>query len=97
MEKAKGNYITDEDEVNNWADGLTVAERQAVIDEVEAGVERITKDYFYPKTFHEFLDGNGRDRLFLPIRQKILSINYMAISQVEVSTIDKTGMDINTS
>ncbi|MBA7657490.1 hypothetical protein ES703_65428 [subsurface metagenome] len=94
MEKAKGNYITDEDEVNNWADGLTVAERQAVIDEVEAGVERITKDYFYPKTFHEFLDGNGRDRLFLPIRQKILSINYMAISQVEVSTIDKTGMDI---
>jgi len=94
LEKAKGNYITDEDEVNNWADGLTVAERQAVIDEVEAQVERITKDYFYPKTFHEFLDGNGRDRLFLPIRQKILSINYVAISQVEVSTIDKTGTDI---
>ncbi|MBA7516386.1 hypothetical protein ES705_08434 [subsurface metagenome] len=94
MEKAKGNYITDEDEVNNWADGLTVAERQAVIDEVEAQVERITKDYFYLKTFHEFLDGNGRDRLFLPIRQKILSINYMAISQVKVSTIDKTGTDI---
>jgi hypothetical protein len=97
LEKAKGNYITDEDEVNNWADGLTVAERQAVIDEVEAQVERITKDYFYPKTFYEFLDGNGRDRLFLPIRQKILSINYMAISQVEVSTIDKTGTDITSA
>ncbi len=94
MEKAKGNYITDEDEVNNWADGLTVAERQAVIDEVEAQVERITKDYFYPKTFHEFLDGNGKDRLFLPIRQKLLSINYMAISKVEVPTLDKTGTDI---
>ena len=28
------------------------------------------------------------------IRQKILSINYMAISEVEVPTIDKTGTDI---
>ena len=92
--KAEGNYITDEDEVNNWADGSTVAERQAVIDEVEAQVEQITKDYFYPKTLQDFLDGNGRDRLFLPIRQKILSINYMAVSLIEVPTIDKTGTDI---
>jgi len=75
-------------------EGETLADRQAVIDRVEAQVERITKDYFYPKTFHDFLDGNGRDRLFLPIRQKILSINYMAVSQVKVSTIDKTGTDI---
>ena len=97
MEKAKGNYITDEDEVNNWVDGSTVAERQAVIDEVEAQVERITKDYFYPKTFHDFLDGNGRDRLFLPIRQKILLINYMTISLIEVPTIDKTGTDITSA
>jgi len=78
-------------------EGETLADRQAVIDEVEAQVERITKDYFYPKTFYDFLDGNGRDRLFLPIRQKILSINYMAISQVEVSTIDKTGTDITSA
>jgi len=75
-------------------EGETLADRQAVIDEVEAQVERITKDYFYPKAFHEFLDGNGKDRLFLSIRQKILSINYMIISQVKVSTIDKTGTDI---
>ncbi|GAG82404.1 unnamed protein product, partial [marine sediment metagenome] len=75
-------------------EGETLADRQAVIDRAEAQVERITKDYFYPKTFYDFLDGNGKDRLFLPIRQKILSINYMAISKVGVSTIDKTGMDI---
>jgi len=75
-------------------EGETLADRQAVIDRVEAQVERITKDYFYPKTFHEFLDGNGRDKLFLSIRQKILSINYMVISQVKVSAIDKTGTDI---
>ena len=76
-------------------EGETLADRQDIIDRVEAQVERITKDYFYPKTFHEFLDGNGRDRLFLPIRQKILSINYMAVSEIEISTIDKTGTDIS--
>ncbi|GAH31285.1 unnamed protein product, partial [marine sediment metagenome] len=40
-------------------EGETLADRQAVIDRVEAQVERITKDYFYPKTFYDFLDGNG--------------------------------------
>ena len=75
-------------------EGEALADRQAVVNRVEAQVERITKDYFYPKTFQDFLDGNGRDRLFLPIRQKILSINYMAISEVEVPTIDKTDTDI---
>ena len=76
-------------------EGESLADRQAIIDEVEAQIERITKDYFYPKTLHEFLDGNGRDRLFLSIRQKILSINYMTISKIKISTIDKTGADIS--
>ncbi|MBA7582786.1 hypothetical protein ES708_24723 [subsurface metagenome] len=89
----EGKYIK-ENEVNNWPADVTEEGRQEIINEVEARAEQITHDYFYPKTFHEFLDGNGRDRLFLPIRQKILSINYMAISRVEVSTIDKTGTDI---
>lgn len=90
---AIGNYIH-EDDIDNWPAEYGDPEQQAVIGEVEARVEQITKDYFYPKTFHEFLDGNGKDRLFLPIRQKILSINYMAISEVEVSTVDITGTDI---
>jgi len=95
-DKAIGKYIT-EDDVDNWAAESTLAERQAITDEIEAQVERITKDYFYPKTIHEFLDGNGKDRLFLPIRQKILSINHMAISEIEVPTIDKTGTDITSA
>ncbi len=72
-------------------EGETLADRQAVIDRVEAQVERITKDYFYPKTFHEFLDGNGRDRLFLPIRQKILSVNHVAVNAIALSTTEITG------
>lgn len=93
-DKAEGKYIT-EDDIDNWPEDSTAAERQLIIDEVEARVERMTKDYFYPKTFHDFLDGNGKDRLFPPIRQEILSINYMAVSEVKISTIDKTGTDIS--
>jgi len=95
-EKAEGKYIT-EDDIDNWPAESTAAERQVVIDEVEARVEKITKDYFYPKTFDIFLDGNDKNRLFLPIRQNILSINYMAIAEFEISTIDKTGSDITGS
>jgi len=76
-------------------EGETLADRQAVIDRVEAQVEQITHDYFYPKALHEFMDGNGRDRIFLPIRQKILSINYMAISLVTVPTTDLNGEEIS--
>jgi hypothetical protein len=88
-DKGVGNHTIDVGE------GETLADRQAVIDRVEAQVERITKDYFYPKTFYEFLDGNGRDRIFLSIRQKILSINYLAISEILIPTIDLDGTDIS--
>ena len=87
-----GKYIS-VDDIDNFPDDLTDAEKQAIIDEVESRVERITKDYFYPKTLHDFLDGNGRDRIFLTIKQRILSINYLAISNIALPTIDKTGSD----
>jgi len=90
----KGNYI-DDSMVDNWPAGATDVEKQAIIDGAEKLVERITKDYFYPKNFHEFLNGNGRDRIFLAIRQKILSVNYLAICDIPLATVDKTGTDIS--
>ena len=76
-------------------EGETLANRQAVIDAVEAQGEQITHDYFYPKTFLDLLNGNGRDRIFLPIRQKILSINYLAVNTITLSTTDLTGENIS--
>ncbi|MBA7536035.1 hypothetical protein ES705_28297 [subsurface metagenome] len=90
----EGNYIKEND-VDNWPADVTQTEMQEIIDRVERTVERITKDYFYPKTFHEFSDGNGRDRLFFPIRQKILSINYLAVNTIVLSTTDLTGTKIS--
>jgi len=86
----EGHYITEND-VDNWDASSTGSERQEIIDWVEDTVERITGDVFYPKTFHLFLDGNGKNQMFSKFKSKILSINKMAISEVGISTIDFTS------
>jgi len=85
-----GNYISTGD-IDNFSTGNTSAQNNAIIDRVEETVDRITGDYFYPKTFHLFLDGNGKSQIFPKFKSKILSINEMAISEVGVSTIDFTS------
>lgn len=82
---AIGNYI-DEDDVTNWADGATEAEKQEVIDRIEEWVEKLTGDYFYEKKFDIFLDGNGENRLFLGLVPDILSVTTIEIAGVELSS-----------
>ena len=81
---ATGNYITDND-VDNFPDDITKEERQAIIDGVEHLVERITKDYFYAKAFDIKLNGNDKARLYIPIRQRILSVTNVYINEVELA------------
>jgi len=78
---ATGNYIVDDD-IDNFPDDVTKAERQAIIDGVEQLVERITKDYFYEKAFDIKLNGNGKKRIYLSIRQKILSVTAVYVNDV---------------
>ena len=85
-----GKYITPHN-IDNWADDVTQVEMQEIIDRVEQTVERITGDFFYVKTFHQFLDGNGKIQMFPQLSSKILSINKMVISDMVVSTVDVTG------
>ena len=89
-----GKYISPND-VDNWAEDVTQAEMQEIIDEVEETVERITGDIFYVKTFHKFLDGNGKAQIFPQFSSKILSINKMVISDIEVDKLDFTSTDIS--
>lgn len=88
-----GNYISTGD-IDNFSTGNTSAENNAIIDRVEETVERITKDVFYPKTFHLFLNGNRENQIFPKFTSKILSINKMSISDTEIDTTDFTGGDI---
>lgn len=80
---AIGNYI-DEDDLSNWADGATEADKQAIIDRIEEWIEHLTHDCFYEKKFDVFLRGNGSDRLFLKLVPDILSVSEIEIAGVEL-------------
>lgn len=82
---AEGNYIVDSD-IDNWADGISVAVRLATIQRAEALIEKVTKDYFYAKAFAIYKDGNGKDRLFLGLVPDILSVTEIKISGIALST-----------
>ena len=88
------HYIQISD-IDNFSTGLSTSEKQEIIDRVEEVVEKTTNDVFYPKTFHIFLDGNGKNRIFPFTTSKILSINKMNISDLDISTTDYTGSNIS--
>lgn len=90
----EGNYIKQND-VDNWVTDITQTEMQETIDRVEEIVEEVTGDIFYPKTFHLFLDGNGKNRIFPFLKSDILSINKIVISDLDISTVDYTGSKIS--
>jgi len=69
-----GNYISATD-VNNWPDGYTTAQKDAVIERVESLIERVTGDYFYEKSEVLKLDGNGSNRIFTGRAPDLLSIS----------------------
>ena len=81
------NYISISD-IDNWPEGITEEEKQEVLDGVEQLVERITKDYFYAKSFNFKYNGNNRDRLYFPIRQKVLSVTAVYIDEIELPSTE---------
>lgn len=81
MALQKGHYLVDTD-VDNWVAEESDANKLMVIQAAEELIEKITKDYFYAKTFTLVMDGNGRDRLFLGLRPNILSITQIKLSGV---------------
>lgn len=66
--------------------GSSEADRQETIDRAEQLIERITRDYFYSKAFVIYLDGNGKDRLFLNLTPKILTVTEILLSAVVLNT-----------
>lgn len=66
--------------------GSSTVERQEVIDRAEQLIERITRDFFYAKAFVEYIDGNGKDRLFPGFTPNILSVTEILLSGVELAT-----------
>ena len=80
----RGNYF-DEDDVSNWGTE-TDAEKQIIINRVEETIESVTHDYFYPKPFDIYIDGNGKNRLFLGFQADILHISDIDLYGTEISS-----------
>ena len=89
-----GHYVISADLVDNWPSGCKESEKDIIIFRAESIVERISKDFFYPKNFTMYLNGNGKSKLYIPIRQKVLSVNQLSINRIPKSTVDLTGSNI---
>jgi len=78
-----GDYI-DTDDIDNWPAGMTDAEKEAIITKVEDIIDKACHTHFGPETLDIYLNGNKKNRLFIPIRQDIISIDSIEVSCVEL-------------
>ena len=90
---------TIEQDVSNWnADWVALQKRQ-LIEEEEALLEKITRDFFYSKAFVRELDGNNKDRIFLGFIPDILTVTQIEIYGVVLDssywTYDKYSVYID--
>ena len=80
-----GNYINPSD-IDNWPSGTSDAEKLAAIANAEQLVEKITQTVFYEQSFDIELNGNGKNRLFLPITSNILTVSRVWVFGTELPT-----------
>lgn len=78
-----GDYISDTD-VDNWSIGSGDDEYKAVIDKVEQLIDKVCKTHFGSKSFDIKLNGNGKNRLFIPLQDDIIGVDHVYISCIEL-------------
>lgn len=81
-----GNYVVIAD-IDNWPSGMTTAEMNALIAKCELYLEELTDQHFYTKNFDIEINGNGKNRIFPPLRADIISVSavYLCSIELEVS------------
>lgn len=88
-----GNYITAEDIPAAVQGSLTDEAVNAIIARIEERIERVCGDFFYEKSITLKLDGNGKPTLPFGIKQRLLSISAVSISEVSYALSDFTYDD----
>jgi len=76
-----GNYISDTD-IATWPSGTSDAEKQADIERAEAIFEAAVGRAYRPKPFDIYLNGNGENRLFIPLHSPIVTITAVYIFDI---------------
>lgn len=73
-----GNYICDTD-ISNWPSGTTDAQKEAAIRRAEEIIEAILHTHYYPKAFDIELNGNNKNRLFIPLKANVLTVTAVYV------------------
>lgn len=68
----------------DWPAGTTEDEKTAAIAFAEQLIEKILGRHFYVKAFDIEINGNGKNRLTLPLRADIMSVSAVYICNIEL-------------
>lgn len=72
--------------IDNWPSGITAEEQQEIIDKVEQIIDKVTETKWGGEAFDIKLNGNNKNRLFLPLETDILTVTNVYISCVELDS-----------
>lgn len=70
--------------VSNWPAGMSDAEKQAIIDKVEQIIDKVTWTTWCAEAFDFELNGNGKNRLFIPLKSDIRTVTAVYIHCIEI-------------
>jgi len=79
-----GDYICSFD-IDNWPSGSTYDDWKAIIDKVEQIIDKVCHTHFGPETFDIEINGNNKNRLFVPLKQDIITVTAVYVHCVELS------------
>jgi len=82
---AVGCYLAEAD-ISNWPAGISEEAKQAIIDKVEDIIDKVTGTHWCSTAFDIKLNGNGQNRLFIPLHTDILTVTSILIACVELDS-----------
>lgn len=81
----EGCYLVESD-ISNWPDGISEEDKQAIIDKVEQIIDKVTGTHWCATAFDVKINGNNKNRLFVPLHTDILSVTDILIDCVELDS-----------
>jgi len=72
--------------IDNWPSGITAEEQQEIIDKVEQIIDKVTETKWGGEALDIKLNGNNKNRLFLPLANDIITVTHVYISCIELDS-----------
>ena len=80
-----GDYICSPD-IDNWPSGSDFDDWKAIIDKVEQLIDKVCHTHFGGEEFDIKINGNDKNRLFLPLKSDIITVDHVYVSCIEMPT-----------